>query len=81
MYKSDVLKNLVTDYMDNCNKEPTRQGLADWLGVSRKTISNIIKGTFNGHCYTTTPHVNRIVGNEDFWIVRSLFAKSYVHKS
>lgn len=78
MYDSDTLNDLVTDYMKHCNNEPTRQGLADWLGVSHQTISNIINGTFNGYCYTTTPHVNRIVDNKDFWIVRSLFAKSYV---
>lgn len=78
MYDSDTLNELVTDYMNHCNCEPTRKGLAIWLGVSHQTISNIINGTYNGFFYTNTPHVNRIVDNKDFWIVRSLFTKPHV---
>lgn len=73
MYDSESLEKTVNNYMIHCHNKPSRTGLAQWLSVSHQTISNIISGTFNGHRYTNRPHVSRIVDNDDFEIIRSLF--------
>lgn len=78
IYDTESLCELCDSYMIYCNNKPTRQGLADWLCISHQSINNIINGTFNGYPYTDKPHVNRIIDNDDFEIVRSLFTKPHV---
>lgn len=73
MYDSEKLTEAVADYMYHCKNQPTRQGLADWLCVSHQTVNNVINGTFNGLPYTNRPHINRIINNKDFALIRSLF--------
>lgn len=74
MYDSDTLNMAIKDYLYHCgDKPPTRAGLADWLSISHQTVSNVINGTFNGFSYTDKPHVNRIIDNKDFVLIRALF--------
>lgn len=75
MYDSGTLSNLCDSYMIYCKNQPTQKGLALWLSVSQQTVSNYIRGTFNGYDYTNKPHVNRVVDNKDFTIIRALFTK------
>jgi len=73
MYDHEKLIDLVDSYMIDCKGHVTRQGLADYLGISHQTITNVINGRFNGFIYTPKPHINRIVDNKDFYIIRQIF--------
>ena len=73
MYDHDKLLDLVDGYLNECKGQPTRQGLADYLGISHQTISNVINGRFNGFIYTPKPHITRVFANKDFDIIRQLF--------
>lgn len=75
VYDTKTLVELCDSYMIYCKNQPTKTGLAHWLSISHQTVNNIINGTFNGFSYTDKPHVNRIVANKDFAIVRGLFTK------
>lgn len=76
MYDSDTLNMAIEDYLYHCgDRPPTRQGLADWLSISHQTVNNVINGTYNGFKYGDKPHVNRIIANKDFMLIRALFTQ------
>lgn len=76
MYDSELLKSAISDYMYHCQKNnyrPTKKGLANWLSCSAGTIDNYVHGKFNGLPYSIHPHINRLVANKDFPLIRSVF--------
>lgn len=73
MYNHEQLIDLVDCYLIDCEGQPTRQGLADYLEISRQTVNNVINGTYNGFIYTLKPHISRKIANNDFYIIRRLF--------
>lgn len=74
MYDTDKLKSLLDSYLIQCNGHPTKQGLAIWLNTTPTTIYNYINGTYNGgFTYGKEPHINRVVDNKDFAMIRDLF--------
>ena len=76
MIDKATLQEKVEKYRDRCqreHKQPTYIGLAFLIGVSNRTISNVVNGRFNGRCYTDTPCATRCIGNADFEIVQGLY--------
>lgn len=78
MIDTTTLINKVNAYRERCkqtNHKPSYKGMGYVLGISPMTISNVVNGTFNGHQYTTKPHITRCIDNKDFEILIALFDK------
>jgi hypothetical protein len=78
MIGTKELQKRVLRYRNSCrdrHTEPTYTGLAFILGISGKTIRNVVNGTYNGHRYTEHPHSTRCICNDDFETIRTLFQK------
>ena len=76
MIDTTTLQTKVQLYSDRCQKshrKPTFNGVGQVLGVSNKTVANVVHGHFNGRKYTDTPHATRCIDNRDFEIVKGLF--------
>lgn len=77
MYNSETLQGAVADYMYHCKGRPTMSGLASWLSTSASTISHVVHGYYGiGLPYTNQPHVSRIISNQDFPLIRSIFCST-----
>ena len=77
MINTKELQNKVQGYKQGCDehgRQPTYKGLSNVLGVSSRTVSNINRGSFNGHAYTDKPHITRCVSNNDFEVIQALFS-------
>lgn len=77
MYDTEVLTEIVDDYLILSRGHPTKIGLAKRLGASTTTIYNVIRGAYNGTPYGKEPHYNRIVDNKDFCLIREVFGEYY----
>jgi len=78
MIDTTTLINKVNGYTERCkqrNRKPSYKGLGYVLGISPMTVSNVVNGTFNGHRYTSKPHITRCIDNKDFEILIALFDK------
>lgn len=71
----DNVNDLVEGYLNECKGHATRRGFAEYVGISRTTIDNAIRGQFNGRYYTLKPHASRKFANKDFCIIRQLFSQ------
>ncbi len=77
MINTELLELKIKMYMLECHNmssRPTYKGIGKILGISESTISNVVHGFFNGHPYTSKPHVNRCINNQDFKIIRNIFS-------
>ena len=76
MIDTTTLQIKIDGYRDRCQKshrKPTFNGVGQALGVSNKTVANVVHGHFNGKEYTDTPHATRCIDNADFEVVKGLF--------
>ncbi len=83
MIGTEELQKRVYRYRNCCrdrHTEPTYIGLAFILGISGKTIRNVVNGTYNGHRYTEHPHSTRCIDNNDFETVRAVFKPEESHE-
>ena len=55
MYDTEVLTEIVDDYLILSRGHPTKSGLARKLGASTTTIYNVIRGDYHGIPYCKTP--------------------------
>ena len=77
MIDTTTLRILVNGYLEQCrtsNHKPTYKGMAIVLGISGRTISNVAHGTYNGHLYSDTPHITRCIDNNDFELIKGIYA-------
>lgn len=77
MIDTTTLRIKVNGYLERCrttNHKPTYNGIAIVLGISGRTIANVVHGQFNGHEYTDKPHITRCIDNDDFELIKGLFA-------
>lgn len=77
MIDTTTLRILVNGYLEQCrtsNHKPTYKGMAIVLGISGRTISNVAHGTYNGHLYSDTPHCTRCIDNNDFELIKGIYA-------
>lgn len=77
MIDTTTLQIQVNGYLEQCrttNHKPTYTGIAFVLGISGRTIANVVHGHFNGHEYTDKPHCTRCIDNNDFEVIKGLFA-------
>lgn len=75
MYDTEELQELVSDYLQNVDK-PSRKGLGHVLHTSGQTIGNVLRGEYNGKYYGKVPHINRVIDNKDFKIIREVFCNT-----
>lgn len=76
MIDSGLLREKVSRYRREClinGEKPTQKDLAIILGVSCRTVFNVVHGSFNGFLYTDNPAATRCIDNNDFEMVRRLF--------
>jgi len=76
MIDTTTLQLKAKEYQDRCkttNRKPTYKGMGKVLGISDRTVSNVVHGYFNGHRYTDKPCATRCIENEDFEIIKGLF--------
>lgn len=77
MLNTIELQELVNKYDQDCfrhNKTPSFEGLGRALGITGRTVNNIVKGIYkDGKPYTNKPHITRCIDNNDFEIIRELF--------
>lgn len=76
MIDTSILQIQVQRYQTRCRENgsrPTYKGLALLLGVSGRTVANVVHGYFNGHEYTDKPHATRCIDNGDFDLIKGLF--------
>ncbi len=76
MIDTTTLESKIASYLETCKRSgrnPTYKGVGIALGVSGRTIANVVQGRFNGHCYTDKPHVTRCIQNGDFGTVQGVF--------
>ena len=77
MIDTTTLRILVNGYLEQCrtsNHKPTYKGMAIVLGISGRTISNVAHGTYNGRLYSDTPHCTRCIDNNDFELIKGIYA-------
>lgn len=77
MIDTATLQIQVNGYLEQCrtsNHKPTYKGIAIVLGISGRTIANVVHGYFNGHRYTDKPHCTRCIDNDDFELIKGIFA-------
>ena len=78
MIDTTTLRIQINEYLERCrttNHKPTYSGIGIALGISGRTIANVVHGHFNGKPYTTKPHITRCIDNDDFELIKGLFAK------
>lgn len=75
MYDTEELQELVSDYLQHCDK-PSRRGLGQVLHTSGTTISNVLRGAYNGRYYGKIPHISRVIDNKDFQLIRAVFCNT-----
>lgn len=66
----------VNGYRERCqtsHHKPTYKGIGTVLGISGRTVANVVHGYFNGHRYTDKPHATRCIDNDDFEVIKGLF--------
>ena len=65
----------IEQYFVNCRilgRLPTKQGLAEYLQTTVKTLEHVCKGRYNStNPYTMKPHKPRCIGNNDFEVVKT----------
>ena len=76
MIDTTTLQIKVNGYRKNClisHLKPTYKGVGTVLGISGRTIANVVHGHFNGKEYTDTPHITRCIDNDDFEVIKGIF--------
>lgn len=76
MIDSTDLMRIVEAYAMRCQDtqhKPEYQALAVMLGISARTIKNVLAGAYNGTEYGDKPSCNRCICNDDFQIIREVF--------
>ena len=77
MINTTKIHDTVKQYEERCyrkHKAPTYYGLSKELGISKGTISNVVRGVYaDGKPYTNKPHISRCIDNEDFKIIQRLY--------
>ena len=78
MIDTATLQCKVNGYWQRCmenHSKPTHAGIGAILGISRPTVSNVVRGTYNnGRKYTERPSATRCISNADFEILQGLFS-------
>lgn len=78
MISSDTISRTVASYAKACKvaaRSPTRQALAQKLGISPRTLGRVIDGMYYpGKPYTNHPSDSRLISNSDFEIIQALFS-------
>jgi hypothetical protein len=77
MIKTEDLKQNISDYLDECSihsRKPSYFTFGHFIAVSPTTIRHVCTGQYaDGKPYTDTPHIKRVIDNQDFKLVRELF--------
>lgn len=78
MIDTTTLRNQVNEYQERCrttNHEPTFRGVGIALGISGRTVANVVRGYYCiGKPYTTKPHITRCIDNSDFEVIKGIFS-------
>lgn len=76
MINTTTLITTIREYRQQCqdfHHKPTYKGIAALLGISGRTIANVVQGSYNGRKYGEKPHATRCIDNSDFEVVQGLF--------
>lgn len=76
MINSTTLTEITREYQNECttkHQAPTYKGLAKLLNISGHTISNVMRGTYNGIKYKDKAGHKRCIDTKDFETIRGVF--------
>lgn len=77
MMSSRELEQNISDYLTICSqthRKPSYFTFGQFLAVSPSTIRHVCNGYYaSGRAYTDKPHINRVIDNGDFEMVREVF--------